>query len=182
MVSWLMVMCGFCCRSQPATCSGDQPRCEAGEDGFAEGCRDRGVSRSSDVRWFAGWRRRACSRLWHLNCGSARERRSMASDPELPRFGGSIGRLHEAGQWRSGLRDRGGRNVCPLQHLSVVLHFVCELSEPSATARTTPWVPACAGNDAWNRRRTDAFGSFAPAQGKRDVETTDAHGCTQIGR
>lgn len=41
-------------------------------------------------------------------------------------------RLHEGGQSSSGPRDRGGSNIGPLQHLNIVLHFVCELSVPSA--------------------------------------------------
>jgi hypothetical protein len=74
-------------------------------------------------------RRWACSRSARPGSASVRERWSMASDPELPRFGASIARLHEDGQSSNVHRVRGGRNAFPWQHLSLVLRFVCEFGD-----------------------------------------------------
>ena len=69
----------------------------------------------------------ACSRAAYPGCASAREKSSMAGDPELPRFGGRIARLHEDGQSGTVHPMTGAHIAFPSQHLRQVLHFVCEL-------------------------------------------------------
>src|SRR5712691_8727310 len=71
----------------------------------------------------------------------------MAGDPQLPRFAGSIARRHEAGQFGSAPPTRGAHNALPWQHLSEVLHFVCELrgSTPAGAGAVGRWIPAFAG-------------------------------------
>ena len=59
---------------------------------------------------------------------SARERRSMARDPELQRSAGAIGLRRVGGQSRSALPMKNVCNPVPWRHQHLVLHFVCELS------------------------------------------------------
>src|SRR3990172_12767721 len=88
----------------------------------------RAWSLSSVWRGPARRRRRACSRPCGRNFGSARERLSMARDPDLPRFGGSSGLVSEDGQSSTGPQVTTGHTWFPSQHLAhKVLHFVCEL-------------------------------------------------------
>ena len=93
--------------------------------------RVRGESPTSAAPPSALERNLAYSRRGGRDCASAPEKSSMARDPELPRFAGSIAHRLEAGQSRIGLPKKAARTAAPWQHpLNKVLHFVCELRGP----------------------------------------------------
>ena len=140
MLSWLMLVAALSQASRPAICSGDQPcrrrSSTRRRSSPSRSRRDTGPAPGFRLLMSIG---SACSRPACPGCASAREKSSMAGDPELPRFGGRIARLHEDGQSGTVLPMTGAHIAFPLQHLRQVLHFVCELREsrPSNYDRRT---------------------------------------------